>query len=137
VGPSRRIHPCPISAAPLPAPGRGAHVEGDPLRRIVSDVGRALGDAALRGGEADHVQPVEFVAQVAPGVAGADFGDADEPCGIDPMDAGRLPATYFLASTCPNSVKSRAHVEICSAAYYSKSVEIAPLQGTRIDGHQI
>ena len=32
--------------------------------------GGALGDAAVGGGEGDQVHAVEFVAQVAPGVAG-------------------------------------------------------------------
>lgn len=38
----------------------------------------ALRDPAVGGGEGDQVHPVEFVAQVAPGVAGGGLGDADE-----------------------------------------------------------
>ena len=40
--------------------------------------GRALRDAAVGGGEGDQVHAVKFVAQVAPGVAGAGFRDPDE-----------------------------------------------------------
>jgi len=45
---------------------------------LVAGEGRALGDAAVGGGEGDQVHAVEFVAQVAPGVAGAGFRDTDE-----------------------------------------------------------
>ena len=40
--------------------------------------GGTLGDAAVGGGQGDQVHAVEFVAQVAPGITGAGFGDPDE-----------------------------------------------------------
>ena len=46
-------------------------------------------DAAVGGGEGDQVHAVEFVAQVAPGVAGAGFRDADEKqCQPTQLDVG-------------------------------------------------
>lgn len=38
----------------------------------------ALRDAALGGGQGDQMHAVEFLAQVAPGVAGGGFGDPHE-----------------------------------------------------------
>lgn len=51
--------------------------------------GRALGDAAVGGGQGDLVHAVEFVAEVAPGVAGGGLGDADEQQG-EPSTTRRL-----------------------------------------------
>ena len=54
------------------------------------------------------------------------------------MNAGRLPqGPTFWGIACPNSFNLVRGVEICPAAYHSESAEIAPLQGTRIDAHQI
>lgn len=38
----------------------------------------ALGDGAFGGAHGDQVQPFEFVAEVAPGVAGLELGDAQQ-----------------------------------------------------------
>ena len=40
--------------------------------------GGTLRDVAVAGGQGDQVHAVEFVAQVAPGVAGSVLGDTDE-----------------------------------------------------------
>ena len=58
--------------------GRFGQVERGEDGLLVAGEGRALRDAAVGGGEGDQVHAVEFVAQVAPGVAGAGFGHADE-----------------------------------------------------------
>jgi len=43
---------------------------------LLSGGGRgALGDLAVGGGQGDQVHPVEFVADVAPGVAGGVLGE--------------------------------------------------------------
>lgn len=58
--------------------GRFGQVERGEDGLLVAGQGRALRDAAVGGGEGDRVHAVEFVAQVAPGVAGSGFGDPDE-----------------------------------------------------------
>jgi hypothetical protein len=50
--------------------------------------GGALGDLAVGGGEGDQVHTVEFVAEVAPEVAGGVLGDADQQRQPAQLDVG-------------------------------------------------
>jgi hypothetical protein len=64
-------------------------VEGGQDGLVAAGEGGALRDAAVGGGQGDQVHAVEFVTQVAPGVAGAGFGDPDEKqCQPTQLDVG-------------------------------------------------
>ena len=53
--------------------------------------GGTLGEAAVGGGEGDQVHAVEFLTQVAPGVAGPSFRDAGEKqCQPTQLDVGAM-----------------------------------------------
>lgn len=58
--------------------GRFGQVEGGEDGLVAAGQGGTLGDTAVCGGQGDQVHAVEFVAQVAPGITGAGFGDPDE-----------------------------------------------------------
>jgi hypothetical protein len=45
---------------------------------LAGDGRRSLGDLPIGGGQGDQLHPVEFLPQVAPGVAGGVPGDPDE-----------------------------------------------------------
>jgi hypothetical protein len=62
-------------------PRRFGQVEGGEDRLVPSGERRALGDRAVADGEGDQVQPVELLAQAAPGMAGAVLDDPDEQQG--------------------------------------------------------
>jgi hypothetical protein len=69
--------------------GRFGQVEGGQDGFLPAGEGGALRDAPVGGGQGDQVHAVEFVAQVAPGVAGAGFGDPDEQqCQPTQLDVG-------------------------------------------------
>ena len=67
-----------VAGCEVEVAGRFGQVEGGEDGLVPAGEGGALGDAAVGGGEGDQVHAVEFVTQVAPGVAGAGFRDADE-----------------------------------------------------------
>jgi hypothetical protein len=70
--------------------GGFGQVEGGQDGLVATGEGRALGDAALGGGQGDQVHAVQFVAQVAPGVTGAGFGDPDKKqCQPTQLDVGK------------------------------------------------
>ena len=65
----------------------------------------ALGDLAVTGGEGDQVGAVELVADVAPGVVDAEFGNAQE-------QQGQPAQLYVGLDAFALVVKHRWHVDL-------------------------
>ena len=67
-----------VGGGELEEPGWFGDVEGAQDLSLAGGEFAALGDGAFGGGEGDEVEAFEVVADVAPGVADGDLGDAEE-----------------------------------------------------------